>query len=151
MNIWIKILSIFFIFSLIFLPKNIEARSGCCSHHGGVCGCRCCDGSSLSATCAPYYPSCGSVTTVKTVQPTSTPRPTSTPTKTPTKVPTIIPTNNLTPTSDLTRVLVTNDNQNNDSLDSSDGSIGGLVVLGLLGFGGYKLVKKFKNKKNEEK
>ena len=25
---------------------------------GGVCGCGCCDGSSLSATCAPYYPEC---------------------------------------------------------------------------------------------
>lgn len=35
-----------------------EARSGCCSHHGGVCGCGCCDGSSLSAKCAPYYPWC---------------------------------------------------------------------------------------------
>lgn len=35
-----------------------SARSGCCSHHGGVCGCGCCDGTSLSATCAPYYPSC---------------------------------------------------------------------------------------------
>ncbi len=150
MKLWIKILSVFLFFSLIFLPKNIEARSGCCSHHGGVCGCRCCDGSSLSSTCAPYYPSCGSATTVKKVQPTSTPRPTSAPTKTPTKaptiIPTIIPTKTLTPTSDLTRVLGTNDNQNNNSSDSSNGSFGGLVVLGLLGFSGYKLVKKFKNK-----
>gem|GEM_PF-2513582 len=46
-------------FSFIFFPKNIEARSGCCSYHGGVCGCGCCDGTSLSATCAPYYPECG--------------------------------------------------------------------------------------------
>jgi hypothetical protein len=36
------------------------AHSGCCSHHGGVCGCSCCDGTALSATCAPYYPGCGS-------------------------------------------------------------------------------------------
>jgi len=36
-----------------------EARSGCCSWHGGVCGCGCCDGTPLSATCAPYYPGCG--------------------------------------------------------------------------------------------
>lgn len=36
-----------------------EARSGCCSHHGGVCGCACCDGSPLSDICAPYYPNCG--------------------------------------------------------------------------------------------
>lgn len=36
----------------------VEARSGCCSHHDGVCGCGCCDGTPLSATCAPYYPEC---------------------------------------------------------------------------------------------
>lgn len=43
----------------ILLPlNNVEARQGCCSHHGGVCGCHCCDGTSLSATCAPYYPQC---------------------------------------------------------------------------------------------
>ncbi len=45
---------------IIFLPANTEARSGCCSHHGGVCGCRCCDGTPLSAKCAPYYPGCNS-------------------------------------------------------------------------------------------
>ena len=50
-------LSLFLIF-VFLLPFNIEARSGCCSHHGGVCGCGCCDGTSLSATCAPYYPQC---------------------------------------------------------------------------------------------
>jgi hypothetical protein len=48
-------------FVLASLSVHIaEARSGCCSHHGGVCGCGCCDGSSLSATCAPYYPECRS-------------------------------------------------------------------------------------------
>lgn len=145
MKLWIKILSVFLFFSLIFLPKNTEARSGCCSHHGGVCGCRCCDGSSLSSTCAPYYPECvGSVTTIKTVHPISTSRPTSIPTKTPTKTTTIIPTNSLTLVSDLTRVLGTNDNQNNKPSDSSSGSIEGLIVLGLLVFGGYRLLKKFK-------
>ena len=50
---------ILFIFSFV-LPQLAEARSGCCSWHGGVCGCRCCDGTSLSAKCAPYYPSCSS-------------------------------------------------------------------------------------------
>ncbi len=46
----------------IFLPWfSIQARSGCCSHHGGVCGCSCCDGTSLSAKCAPYYPQCSAV------------------------------------------------------------------------------------------
>lgn len=47
--------SLFFLF-LSF--QKVYARSGCCSHHGGVCGCGCCDGTSLSATCAPYYPGC---------------------------------------------------------------------------------------------
>lgn len=128
MNIWVKTLFVFLFFSLIFLPKNIEARSGCCSHHSGVCGCRCCDGSSLSATCAPYYPSCGgTTTTVKTIQPTK------------------IPTKIYTPTTiyfQPTIAIPTNSNKSS----SSDGSLGGLIVLGGLGFGGYKLVKKFKKK-----
>lgn len=33
------------------LYVQIDARSGCCSHHGGVCGCQCCDGTALSAVC----------------------------------------------------------------------------------------------------
>ncbi len=44
----------------VSLPFIAEARSGCCSWHGGVCGCSCCDGTPLSATCAPYYPGCNS-------------------------------------------------------------------------------------------
>jgi hypothetical protein len=48
----------FSLFQIIFIT-SASARSGCCSHHGGVCGCGCCDGTSLSATCAPYYPDCG--------------------------------------------------------------------------------------------
>lgn len=59
MKHWTKFLFIFFLLFLIFPVKNILARSGCCSHHGGVCGCGCCDGTSLSSTCAPYYPECG--------------------------------------------------------------------------------------------
>lgn len=48
-------------------PRPIFARSGCCSWHDGVCsyqclyggtGYRCCDGTPLSSTCAPYYSSC---------------------------------------------------------------------------------------------
>ena len=47
-------------FILLFLSANIsQARQGCCSYRGGVCGCGCCDGSPLSSTCAPYYPGCG--------------------------------------------------------------------------------------------
>lgn len=33
-------------------------QSGCCSSHGGVCGCACCDGTPLSDRCRPYFP-CG--------------------------------------------------------------------------------------------
>lgn len=54
-----KILSAFlFAFVIFVAPIVADARSGCCSHHGGVCGCECCDGTALSATCAPYYPAC---------------------------------------------------------------------------------------------
>ena len=51
----ISVLSISLIL-LISVPA--ESRQGCCSRHGGVCGCQCCDGTSLSAKCAPYYPGC---------------------------------------------------------------------------------------------
>ena len=56
-----KHIAVFFfiaIFSLLNFNSTIFARSGCCSHHGGVCGCGCCDGTPLSAKCAPYYPGC---------------------------------------------------------------------------------------------
>lgn len=52
------IVSIFFATLCLQAAPLTEARQGCCSHHGGVCGCGCCDGTSLSATCAPYYPQC---------------------------------------------------------------------------------------------
>ena len=42
----------------LLFPCVALARSGCCSHHGGVVGCKCGDGTALSATCAPYYPWC---------------------------------------------------------------------------------------------
>jgi len=48
------------VLTFLLLPlANIEARRGCCSWHGGVCGCQCCDGTPLSSTCLPYYPGCG--------------------------------------------------------------------------------------------
>jgi hypothetical protein len=54
-----KIVFVCFIVLLLFCNIDFaDARQGCCSHHGGVCGCSCCDGTSLSATCAPYYPEC---------------------------------------------------------------------------------------------
>ncbi|MCK5040620.1 MAG: thermonuclease family protein [Candidatus Aenigmarchaeota archaeon] len=51
--------TVLILFLLIALFSTVvEAISGCCSHHNGVCGCKCCDGTSLSKTCAPYYLSC---------------------------------------------------------------------------------------------
>ncbi len=48
------------LFILCFLTSlALQAHSGCCSSHGGVCGCSCCDGSPLSDVCLPYYPNCG--------------------------------------------------------------------------------------------
>lgn len=64
MKIRYKIYTIFlgvaFIIATFLIVPKAEARSGCCSHHGGVCGCGCCDGTPLSSTCAPYYPECNS-------------------------------------------------------------------------------------------
>lgn len=36
------------------LISKADAKSGCCSWHGGVCGGSCCDGTSLSAKCGGY-------------------------------------------------------------------------------------------------
>ena len=64
----ILILISFLLFGLI---TGIDARKGCCSHHGGVCsyqcpnggiGYCCCDGTPLSTKCAPYYAQCSDYT-----------------------------------------------------------------------------------------
>lgn len=52
------VIFLFSVFFFILAFGSVDARSGCCSHHGGVCGCGCCDGTFLSSTCAPYYSSC---------------------------------------------------------------------------------------------
>jgi hypothetical protein len=52
------LIAILFFIVLIFIPVKSDARQGCCSHHGGVCGCKCCDGTSLSSTCRISYPEC---------------------------------------------------------------------------------------------
>lgn len=92
-----------FIFLFFFVVLPVEARSGCCSHHGGVMsnGCGCNDGTPLSNTCAPYY-SCSQGSSVESapivIEPTATPyipatrAPTRTPTRMPTKIPTRTPT-----------------------------------------------------------
>ena len=54
-----KVSFVIFLLAMSFgFANTLFARSGCCSSHSGVCGCGCCDGTSLSATCAPYYPAC---------------------------------------------------------------------------------------------
>jgi len=94
------ILASFLIFLFTLTIQTADARSGCCSHHGGVCGCGCCDGNPLSAKCGPYYPECSSnagttsnTQAIQTTAPTVTrvqfiPRPTATITPTVTPKPT---------------------------------------------------------------
>ncbi len=98
--------AIVFTFIFFVFPTTIFARSGCCSHHGGVCGCGCCDGTSLSTTCAPYYPSCSQpvyTAPARTTAPVVTYKPVYT--AIPTVKPTIHPTN--TPTSTATPIIPT--------------------------------------------
>ncbi|MFA5136011.1 MAG: hypothetical protein WC489_01300 [Patescibacteria group bacterium] len=67
--------AVFLFITLLFflsLTTTAYARSGCCSWHGGVCGCSCCDGTSLSATCLPYYPGCGGGIVIPTLRPIPT-------------------------------------------------------------------------------
>lgn len=71
-----KVLAFFFtLFLLLTLVTSVDARSGCCSWHGGVCGCGCCDGTPLSSTCAPYYPCGGNVYIPPIYVPPPPPRP----------------------------------------------------------------------------
>jgi hypothetical protein len=70
---------------VVVLPNFTEARSGCCSWHGGVCtyqcsdgvnvGYKCCDGTSLSAKCAPYYSRCPIYNPEPKSEPKSEPKP----------------------------------------------------------------------------
>lgn len=104
---------------ILLAPSLVSARSGCCSSHGGVCGCGCCDGSSLSRTCAPYYPQCNRVQEeapaqvqqvfvpvintpvplpTKVIYPTSSPTPSPKPTLVKLQKPTIKPSRSISPT-----------------------------------------------------
>lgn len=131
------------IFTPLFLfvsAASIEARQGCCSHHGGVCGCDssagrqvCCDGTySPSCTCAYNPPK--PQPTVKPIIPTSTPKPTPTP----------MPIKTITSTPQPAVETTTS-----DSSSSGDNTIGWLT-LAALGGGGYWLYKRAKNKKKPE-
>jgi hypothetical protein len=115
----VKRIIIFSLVLIIFLFNSfsfVEARRGCCSHHGGVCGCFCCDGTPLSSACLPYYPQClnNNEQTQEEIyipkyqiQPTNTPiiLPTNTPIPTPTSssTPTLTPTLTQTPTLSITQ------------------------------------------------
>lgn len=52
-----KVVIISLLACLVFgLQLRSDARSGCCSHHGGVCGWACCDGTRLSVICGGTRP-----------------------------------------------------------------------------------------------
>lgn len=123
------------ILALFLLPNNVNARSGCCSHHGGVCGCGCCDGTSLSTTCAPYYPECSRpayTAPVATKKPVViVPIVTTAPTKKPTPIPEV---KSITTVSTNKPVVesktVTNNKMGWGDLITAL-SLGGLVYLGI--------------------
>lgn len=111
-----KLLVIFLtaFFGCFFKPQLAIARSGCCSWHGGVCGCDnsngrqvCCDGTySPSCTCV-YIPRVPVVVPTLVTFPTLIPIPTSTPYPTFTPIPTSIPTLTPTPTKEPTPTIKT--------------------------------------------
>ena len=119
MKNWVKVLSILFLLSLIFLVKNIEATSGCCSGHDGVncsAGAQssgnviCNDGWRGSSCSYSEMVMCGgslnnNSSTVQTAPPTSIPQPT-TAIPTATRIPTKIPTPKPTSTPTLTPTLI---------------------------------------------
>lgn len=146
------IVSLVFITCILFFTSPIEARSGCCSHHQGVCGCRCCDGTPLSAKCAPYYPECsggGSVQQPVYAAPTTTPyirQPTATsipPTRT--NIPSLTPTP--IPTKSNVLGAETKNPTPSAAVQSSTNSDTGTELLGLLILGGigYWLYKRRKS------
>jgi endonuclease YncB( thermonuclease family) len=102
---------LFIVVAILFSTASTPAlaRSGCCSHHGGVQanGCGCNDGSPLSNTCAPYY-TCSAGQTQQAApvvqQQTYTPVPVKKPVVKqpvyipPTATPTLVPTSTPVPT-----------------------------------------------------
>jgi hypothetical protein len=146
---------ILFAFSLTY-PTNLFARSGCCSHHSGVCGCGCCDGTPLSDTCAPYYPQCSqpiylapatsrplivstpkaTISVIATITPTSTPTETSTPVTSP------------TPSPEVKGALTENSPSPSPARLTTGETLGTLAFLGIvIGLPTWFLVKKFRNPK----
>ncbi len=157
-----RVLILFFSLSLILLfPSLIEARSGCCSSHGGVC-CECgpqangrviCNDGWRGSSCsyAGMVKCRGSVQTEPVVYPTNTPF--VIPTVIPTVKPTEVPTNTLVPADEPTKVPIDVPNeihQNEEpkvkgettSTLTTAETITALSMLSGMGYGGYKLVKK---------
>lgn len=134
------LIPVVFLAVFLFSYSDSEAWPGCCSRHGGVCGCGCCDGSGLSTTCAPHYPECNSAPAPKTytapVAPVLAPAKPSVAT-TPTspiniKTPTT-PTNS-TPSTPSASALSGVNSTSIPSQSSDDGSLtGGLAILALIG------------------
>ena len=141
-------LLLFAIFLFVGL-QPVEARSGCCSHHGGVRsdGCGCNDGTPLSDTCAPYY-----VCTANTNSQAPVVQSTEIPTTAPTKVapPTSTPSPTASPTpSPAVNWVSTKAPQapvNVASGSSSGNPILGLFGLGVVGGLGYIAWRKIKNR-----
>jgi hypothetical protein len=129
--------------------QPVIARSGCCSHHGGVSsdGCGCNDGTPLSDTCAPYY-----VCTANTNSQAPAVQSTEIPPTVPTKVapPTSTPSPTTLPTpSPAVKGVSTKAPQApvNVAGDSSGGNpIPGLFGLGVVGGLGYLAWRKIKNR-----
>lgn len=147
--VYMRLLFLVLIFSSLFaFFSPVEARSGCCSHHDGVSGCRCGDGTPLSATCLPYYPECnGGGNSEPTSKPvilysTSVIYPTSTPRLSPTSIPTITPT--AEPTHQEITKTPTPIAKEEQGSKANDGSVLGVVAaipLGIFGlmYGATKL------------
>ena len=152
----IFLLSLFLLIFIILPVFSIEAKSGCCSHHGGVCGCQCCDGTSLSATCAPYYPQCSSPTVQPEEQPTQiTPQPLDMPSSQPEQEPAQTIQEPLSTESSQTEQVKSSQTENY-SIDQNqltaelpkEGNRGSawlwIIGLGVLGYIFYRLIKKKK-------
>ncbi len=103
----------------------VDARSGCCSHHGGVCGCGCCDGTPLSATCAPYYPQCNREASDSGYTP---------------------PVVNTAPITNYKAVATNNNPTDNSSTGDDNSAWWGLGIVAVIGGGIYYAIKN-KNKK----
>lgn len=162
MKLWTKILSIFFIFSLVFLPKNTFAHPG----NTASDGCHYCR-TNCDRWGVPWNERHCHGVAIETVQPTSTPRPTIIPTKKTTLVPTKITTPTNTPTPIITntptleptkieeisptptpqpQILGEADTKKTTEPAKISDTILGFSILGLIGFGIYKLFVKIKNK-----